>query len=459
MEDVENKRLHCVSIERRAKTIECVQSEKMFACLLALTVARVTVRGDTTIATTTFPSSGNQDTSKWGGGALHMESDSTTSITVSVRECTFIENMNGNNVTAVTGGGAIYANKANLACTDCHFLRCQARTGMGGAIFSHNVTGEDPYLKLTGCTFEECCAYLNNTDSGAGAVYVGAAKLTMKSCSFERCFTGGFGGAVLAHGAVEMMGCNFSETNSTLKGGALFLDGASVAFNLCQFTKCNSGDNVDFISLQVADLNFSSVTITGGQETGNTFVELRADEGSVLEIVLDQCHVYGEDHSFEGTNAWLTFPDNFGSFTARDCMFKMFGKSDRDNGKGGAFAFPGGGDQTVQFYNCRFENLSTVKQYGAALLFAKASNNYNVMISACVFVGCKAGTDEPHYSRGGAMFFKYNMAEARSGSLNVVDCSFIQNSASGGFGDNIISTAVHHVSSPVPKTQKKSHVK
>ena len=359
----------------------------------------------------------------WGGAALHVEPQwpaggvrPDASVDLTVSRCNFIRAKNGLDVTQVTGGGAIYANYATLKISHCLFDGCEARKGMGGAIFSHNST-EQHSVSLEHTRFVKCSSTLNGTDSGAGAVYVHLAPLEIVSCMFEECFTAGYGGAILAHGNLTCIDSNFTSTNSSKDGGALYCDGLKADIDSTNFTECKSEEGVDFVWLEVADLTLSSIEITDDGAGGHSFVSVNYPSGVDFPILISGCKVHGNGHQFGNNQAWLVFPQLFPSLTVKNSQFDSFAKTGSGN-KGGAFQFDGPreGGSSVTFSNCDFIDIWTNDGYGGAMCFAKPSNGYNILIESCLFSECVAGKKRPD-ARGGS-YFRWISHERATNWLN-----------------------------------------
>ena len=134
------------------------------------------------------------------GGALYMESGSTSTVT----DCTFSGN-------AADSGAAIYNNGSATLIQRCFFEANFAVLQNGGAIFTLN----SPFPEVDGCTF-----FKNKAGDRGGGIYA-TNNVRVTACTFIE-NEAADGGGIFAIGSEPVVtNCTFSGNTASVNGGGM----------------------------------------------------------------------------------------------------------------------------------------------------------------------------------------------------------------------------------------------
>lgn len=147
------------------------------------------------------------------GGAIRILGD------LAVDRCIFERNT----ASELGGGGAVFANGANLTVTfsDSRFTENEATSGGGGAL---RVTGAGTVVDIASSTFDG-----NIADGSGGGIEAGDADLLITNSTFIGNDAGSFGGAVSVFGGATLSIASSTVTANSARGGGGLSSGVSAA--------------------------------------------------------------------------------------------------------------------------------------------------------------------------------------------------------------------------------------
>lgn len=195
-----------------------------------------------------------------GGAAIFSNEGST----VTVSECSFIDNYVGHGLLNYYNGGAIYNEDGNLIVTDCLFNGNYA-SRHGGAIYSKNgdVTVTDSIFKN------------NKARKDGGAIYNKKGNLTVTGSKFKK-NKGRDGGAIYhENGALTVTDSLFKKNKARNVGGAIFNEGDATITD----STFNGNIAADILLGGSAIFNMGTMTITGSKFKNN---DATASDGGAI---------------------------------------------------------------------------------------------------------------------------------------------------------------------------------
>jgi len=155
------------------------------------------------------------------GGAIYVTSGSG----LNASNCTFTNNA-ATDGTGPDGGGAIWADFANISLADCKFESNTANTGVskfGGAIYA---AGGASANNLT----IDRSAFIGNTSNEGGAIYIGQSTAALNNCLFYGNTASLFGGGIAldnANASLTLYNGTFSNNTTAGAGRGGAIDGNS----------------------------------------------------------------------------------------------------------------------------------------------------------------------------------------------------------------------------------------
>jgi len=325
----------------------------------------------------------------WDNGAAIWSEGST----VTVSQCTFIDNnANGN------GGGAIYSGYGNLTVDDSTFI---SNNAMYGAAIN-NIGG---YLTVRGCNFTENVATALEEDYGlgGGAIYnwglygdgIYPATLIVEGCTFQGNVARD-GGAIYGYGLSNCTITNsiFADNRATsVDGGAIENNGGILNLTNCIFTNNTANGNGGAV---FTDGDFSAVNCTFTNNTAYTGGAIYAEDSN---SVITGCNFTGN-----------TVTSEYDGY--------------EDYGYGGAAIYNDEG--LMNIVNCNFNQNDATASDGAAI--HNFAGELNVTGSNFTFnEGGSIINDHLYFNEGPAPFFTEGDGFFNYGVLNVINCTFLNN--------------------------------
>lgn len=185
----------------------------------------------------------------------------------------------------------------NVTFKNIKFVNANA-TGAGGAV----ILGKEESNNAVNCSFEKCsssefggaldgnainCSFKNcSSNYHGGAIFEGSAM----GCNFEDCFSTNCGGAISYNTAFN---CNFTNCYANWQGGALY---QADAIN-CKFVNCNSSEGGSMYEGSAFGCYFEHSSATNGNGGG-------IYRGTAIDSKFTGCSVTGgEGSAMYGTNA------------------------------------------------------------------------------------------------------------------------------------------------------------
>lgn len=227
------------------------------------------------------------------GSALVMEANASSSFEVT--DCSFENNSN----TGTAGGGAVRISNTNCTMKGCTFTGNKAKQ-YGGSIY----VGGTSVLSLENCTFSE------NTAGRGGAICInGSANVRIDGSTFKS-NEAGIAGALYVNtlnlpGGLEVTDTEFKEnsaTNASNGGGAVGTSGDSktyagiLSFANCLFDQntavaCGGAVWANGASLAFTDCSFTTNSVTGSlaKEDGTGGGAIYSASSGTTRIYLNRC--------------------------------------------------------------------------------------------------------------------------------------------------------------------------
>jgi predicted outer membrane repeat protein len=141
----------------------------------------------------------------------------------------------------VEGGGALRLYNSGVNCTNCSFTRCASKY-YGGAVFGTSTDGNSA-LKFIKCIFNS-----NNCSYDGGGIYCNGGTITCENCSFVANEAGRTGaGMAFRLGTISVTETAFVENliGCTADGGAaVMLWGTETVTPVVFFSDCSFGRNL-----------------------------------------------------------------------------------------------------------------------------------------------------------------------------------------------------------------------
>ena len=205
-----------------------------------------------------------------------------------------------NKATSGQGGAVFFQGSAEVI--NCQFIKNVAR--YGGAIkFASNA-------KLTGCTFTG-----NQANASGGAIYFCAdgSQHSVVNCKFDKNMVDehGIAGAIYFNGKGKVEGCNFTNNNGGLYGGAIYF-------------KINGGEiaNCNFIANTVSQKGGALYFYDSGSITNCTFVKNTAKKDGGAICFGNKGRVENCEFDKNTANRGSAIFSAKGCSIAKDCIFK-----------------------------------------------------------------------------------------------------------------------------------------
>ncbi len=369
------------------------------------------------------------------GGALSIFYDENSEL--SRRECALTGVSFTNN--RGTGGGAVYANGADVDITSCSFINNNASSNHGGAIYI------DPTDGGIGADidFSDCSFTSNVANTEAGAIFIDSrCDVAISGSTFSSNVCSTNGGAISAHG-VNSLNIDDStfDGNNSASGGALYLSVRTITNNNVS-TVYDSTCTVYNSTFEnnLATTNGGAVYMFTNQDGHKTAIftncefnsnraYLETEENNTVTKSGKGGAIYANNSDFDVIGS--SFDENIaggngGAIYTYNSTATLSGISANDNvayGNGGFVCVDSSSGVTsalVLTNNSIIQGNSAV--YGGAIQIATATSSAN--ISDTTFVS------NTSLNNGGAIYVNY-------GSLACDNCEFddnIANSASYGGG-------------------------
>lgn len=357
-----------------------------------------------------------ENNAKSMGGAIRF----CDGVVFNVESCKFTSNIA--NAASTAAGGAIYAQK-DATVKDCTFTSNSAPNFSGGAIDARGV------LTVDNSTFTG-----NNTKTNGGAVYVTTGSLNLSNSTLKGNYTtNSHGGAVAVMSARES---NLSNTKfysnetrgSGAGGGALHVTGATCNVRGCEFGKENAPNTAKtyggaiYVTGSTGILNLTIDENVDSSRNCFDYNEALTGGGAIAVRGNGKANING--CSFTSNKATTDTGDMInggGAIWAEGTQTTVASSTFTQNkGRDGGAIHVRSTSNEVTVTNCTFiQNNSTHR--GAAVC---VQNN----AKGIAIVNSKFNENETK-GHGGAIF-------ARAG-LNVRNCEFYSNEASGNYGGAI----------------------
>ena len=401
--------------------------------------------------------SGNTTTGN--GGAINL-ADSDCSLTL--QECSFDHNTAGGNGGAIMnssgtmvisdsefisnvsqsdtyGGGAIYATGATMTISDTLFESNSATNGGAIAIYSN-----------TSLTVEGITAYSNSATSNGGFIYIRNSSMSTANNpsastigSENKANTAEYGGAISVSvsssswsSTTTLNNFNISYNESTVAGGAVYVNGSSTTFNVSNSTLSHNSsasggamyfDSQTSVGLTNTTFAYNSSTGSGGA----IFVMPALNSKDVVTghatITINGCTF---DHNSSGTEGGAIYARETIALTISSTTFSY----NSSTTTGGAISSHGA---VVSITGGSFSNNSAVSNGGALYLSYISSGSYD---SDFTINGTLFESNSANY--GGAIYMTSKVQY--QGRCELTSCTFDgnQSSTSGGAISTSSSTLV-----------------
>lgn len=294
---------------------------------------------------------------------------------------TQIINCNFYNNSAASTGGAVYNISDNIYFQDSYFGRNVANEG--GAIYSRCTTAV-----INRCTFYKDSA----SDGGAIRIHCDTLKID-SGCTFERCKSYSYGGAIYAElKNIKIKGSDFKFNYSGLEGGCLKVMSLFTSIDNCKFTNSSSftggaiNNQSHYFELTNSKLQYdTSYNNAGAVFNYSITASIKSDT-----FENNKAKVCG-GAVFNGSDGLIN-----------DCIFK---KNSADSSGG---AFYGGGD-TIDLIFRKCKILDNIASNGGGILIDKGHST----IDSCIF------ENDTAKNKGGAIYIFYNKDNNRTSKVVV----------------------------------------
>lgn len=343
-----------------------------------------------------------------------------------IKDCTFEDCYEG-----TTGGGAIYADHAEVEIDGCTFTNCTTAK-VGGAIYANKA------IVIKGSSvFDGCSAGQNG-----GAIYPAVAGVSIEgSVQFTDCEAAQNGGAIYSEKDITVEGATFANCSSTEAGGAVAMKGGKLTITGCTFKgndATTTGGAINLASSAALDVyacTFGGTDVGDGNSSATTGGAINnASNGAIT--------IYGREQATDSTRFTANTAvraaaiyNNQGTIAATDVAFRLNVAS-----AAGSVLYQGG------VANVSLTNCSIIRNVAQSIDPEKAAVNANmggaianiyinnanesaagastITASGCVFKGNTSA------GRGGAV-------DMGKGTWSFDGCTFSQNVASGNGGGAI----------------------
>lgn len=373
----------------------------------------------------------DQNSAGGNGGAIMVSSGN-----VSISGSEFTSNISQSDT---YGGGAMYATGATLSISDTSFETNSSANGGAIAIYSN-----------TSLIVEGITAYSNSASLNGGFIYIrnssmnSALNATVSTIGAEnKENTAQYGGAISISvsssnwsSTTQLNNFNISYNESTVAGGAIYVNGSSTTLNVSNSTLAHntsvSGGAMYFDSQTTVGLtntyfSYNSATNSGGA----IYVIPVFNSNNVVTghatITLSGCTF---NHNSSGTEGGAIYTRETIVFTISSTTFSYNSSATT----GGAISSHG---SVVTIADSEFDNNNANSNGGALYLSYISSGSYdsNFTISGTLF-------DSNTATYGGAIYLTSKVQY--QGRVELISCSFTSNesSSSGGAISSSSSTLI-----------------
>ena len=312
--------------------------------------------------------------------------------------------------TSVYSGGFAYLDGATFDAEDLDIDTATSSGGFGGAVFAHGRSA----LTWNGGQIRDCTLG-DPSYSGGGLYLTDSCALVANDLEIDGNEGRIGGGMYLDDGSTAALtNMVFTDNIAAREGGAVAVTSTGeVTCTSCVFDG-NTGDRGGAVDVG-ADAMYTDV---GGEYTSN---EATAQDGGAIrvttdaELILDSASFAGNEAAQAGGAIYLYEPGD--SVEITDCSFSVNTASDGDGG-----AISADKDSDLVLTDCSFDDNSTSLGDGGGVAFDPVTSGHTLSVEGCTFEGNEAGGD------GGAV------ASEGADSATFVDVVFLRNRAPSGSG-------------------------